>query len=96
MKEETKFAQKVDRYLKRIPNSHWYNIQQVAIRGTPDRLGVINGHFVALELKTGPKAYASKLQRYEVGEISAAGGYAVFLYPENLGIVMDELEALNG
>ena len=95
MKDETKFGQRVDRYLKRIPNSHWYNIQQVAIRGTPDRLGVINGYFVALELKAEPKAKHAKLQVYELKQIQGAGGFACFLYPENFAIVMDELESLN-
>ena len=86
----------MDRKLKGLPDSHWFNIQQVAIRGTPDRLGVVNGNFIALELKTSKEESLIEnetitLQRYELMKIREAGGYASFLYPENLESVMADL-----
>ena len=96
MKEETQFAIRVDRRLKSLPDCWFCNIQQVAIRGIPDRIGCINGRFFALELKTGPKAKRAKLQEYVIEKINEAGGFARFVYPENLEHTITEMEALLG
>lgn len=54
----------------------------LAIVGIPDYFGCIRGHFIALELKdTGLRA--SKLQRYVLDKIRAAGGMAYEVTPEN-------------
>jgi hypothetical protein len=81
MQAETKFAKKVDADLKLLRNGYFFNIQQVALRGTSDRLGVINGLFVALELKSSKKARRPKLQDYKLWKIRESGGFAEFVYP---------------
>ena len=95
MQPETKFFKKIDLQLKKIPRSFWTNIQQVSIRGTPDRYGCINGHFVALEGKRDEKAKRSSLQVYNVNKIRWAGGFADFIYPQNFDKVYDELVKLS-
>ena len=66
---ESLFRKRVDAALKKLPNSYFESIQQVAIRGTPDKLGVVNGRFVALELKARDgrvhPLQAMKLLKYE-------------------------------
>jgi len=94
MQAESLFAIRVDKELKLIPKSHWFNIQQVAIRGVPDRLGVINGRFVALEFKVSPEARRSALQTYHINKILELGGYARFVYLENWDVVHGELMLL--
>lgn len=79
--------------LKAIPLSHWYKIQQKGIRGTPDILGVVNGFFVALELKS-EDGEASALQEFEIGSIAAAGGYAVVMDPSMEKAVLSDLEII--
>jgi hypothetical protein len=83
----------VDKRLKALKGCWFVNIQQVAIRGIPDRIGCINGKFFALELKVGKCAKRARLQIYIVNKIKSAGGFAEFVYPENLEEV---LENLNG
>ena len=82
-KPETLFRHKVDRLLKTIPNSWWESIQQRAIKGSPDKIGCVNGLFVALELKTA-KGKLSELQAHKMELIKVAGGIAVCLRPDNL------------
>ena len=90
-KPETVFRQKVDILLSKIPNSWWESIQQKTIRGTPDKIGCINGKFVALELKASYLSEPSHLQEYKLKEISSSGGVGFVLYPENLADVMKRL-----
>jgi len=94
MQAETLFGIRVDKSLKKIKNCWFCNIQQVAIRGIPDRIGVINGKFFALELKTSKTARRAKLQIYIINKIRSAGGYAEFVYPENFDTVMEGLTCL--
>ena len=51
--------------------------------GIPDILGVINGKFIALELK-GPKGVPSELQKRNIRLINKAGGWGLILYPSQL------------
>ncbi len=94
MKAETKFAKKVDAKLADIPRSYWFTIQQSSIRGDPDRVGVVNGIFVALELKSSRTAKRAKLQEYKIDQINRSGGLGRFVYPENLEDVMKEIRML--
>lgn len=91
---ERAFRRKVDERLKEIPNSWWESIQQQTINGTPDKLGVINGIFIALELKRSSRAEISELQKYKLAKITAAGGYARVLFPENVEEVFRDLYAM--
>ena len=92
MQAETQFGIKLDRRLKALDNCWFVNIQQVAIRGIPDRIGCLDGKFFALEMKRDGKAKRAKLQEYIVDKIKGAGGYAEFVYPENMEQVLKELE----
>jgi hypothetical protein len=69
-----------------------FTIQQTSIRGTPDLLLCVNGRFVGLELKRSQTAPATELQLYNIGKINESGGYATLVYPENLDVVMKQLE----
>ena len=84
---ESLFADKVDRDLEAM-GAWYFNVTLVALRGIPDRVGCINGHFFALELKT-KSGVASKLQRYILGKIREAGGFAEKVDPSN----WDEIKA---
>jgi len=95
MQAETKFGIKVDRDLALLKNAWFENIQQVAIRGTPDRLGVIRGIFIAIELKSSQKARRPPLQAHKLELISKAGGFCVFVYPENWDEIYKFLKAID-
>jgi len=91
---ETLLKDKVLWDLKNLPNTYARKIQQVVIRGTPDILACINGHFVALELKRSPKESPDPLQTYEIRQIEKAGGQAYVVNPENWPRVLDALTIL--
>jgi hypothetical protein len=94
MKEETKFRMKVDPLLEEIPHSWWESISQKSIRGTPDKIGLIRGRFVALEFKKDEKSPLSALQDYKLKKIALAGGKAYRVSPENWASVYKELKEL--
>lgn len=81
MKEST-FQKNVVKYIKSLPNTWvtviWGGGFQRA--GIPDILCCINGHFVALELKT-EIGKASKIQEYNIRCIKEANGTALILRP---------------
>jgi hypothetical protein len=52
----------------------------------------VNGRFVALELKRSSTAPATELQLYNLKKINESGGYGTLVYPENLDVVMKQLE----
>jgi len=93
-KPETLFKERIAPKLKALPNSWWFKTQQVALRGIPDFVGVVNGRFVALELKKSANAPASKLQAYILLKISKAGGIGRFVTPENWEAVFADLEKI--
>lgn len=90
MNPETRFLAKVRKELEKIPGSWWVKIQQVAIRGTPDLLGVVRGRFIALEFKVG-KNKATALQQFVLDKIEEAGGYAMVVTPENYTEILKEI-----
>lgn len=95
MKKETRIGRDLDKRLGCM-GAVTYNIQQVARRGIPDRLGCLNGKFFALEIKTcrenaEKRTGTTALQRYNVDKINRHGGFARFIYPENMDEVLDEL-----
>lgn len=91
---ESAFRKKIDQRLKEIPNSWWESIQQQSISGSPDKIGVINGRFIALELKRSARATVSALQKYKLNRINSAGGYGCVLFPENVDEVFTDLYAM--
>lgn len=82
-KPETLFKEKIAPLLKALPRSWWLKTQLVAIRGIPDYLGCVNGHFVALELKKSARDNPDALQGWVLEKITQAGGLALKCDPEN-------------
>lgn len=94
---ETKFKEKVLKRLRMIPGSYWLKIQSVAIRGIPDILGVVNGKFIALELKVPPnKLKPGSLQWHIIHQLKKAGAYAREVTPDTLDETLKNLENLTG
>lgn len=92
---ESLFKEKVRRDLVALGGPIWIcKTQQVSIRGTPDFLICMNGHFVALELKKDPKAKVSALQEYNIDEICLAHGFGFIVLPENWAGILKFLETL--
>lgn len=62
--------------LTAIPKSFWFRPPTKTLRGIPDIIGCLNGHFIALELKL-DRARADKtreaLQKYVLSKIEKAG-----------------------
>ena len=48
-----------------------------SMRGTPDRMFVINGKFIAIETKRAKNSKTATAQLQRIEEINKAGGYAV-------------------
>lgn len=82
MREKT-FENKVKRYLESIGA---YYVKQFGCSytaaGTPDLLCCVNGHFVAIEVKS-DKGKPSVLQCHKIKQIVASGGIAYVLYPDD-------------
>lgn len=81
-KGETKFRKRVDAFLKKVPESWFESIQQKSIHGSPDKIGVVKGLFVAIELKASSKSKVSELQKYKLQKIIDAGGIGMVVDPE--------------
>ena len=69
--------------LKALPHSHWFRIEQQAISGTPDCLGVIRGTFVAIEFKASRNSRVTPLQKYSLSRVASSDGVALVIFPEN-------------
>lgn len=77
MKAETVLKNKILKGLRTIPESRWFNIQQVAIRGDPDIIGLIRGKFYGIEVKLKFEERLDsreRLQRRKLRQIADAGG----------------------
>jgi hypothetical protein len=101
---ETKFYESIKDLLNNIPNSVWFRINQISIRGTPDIMGCVSGTCVAIELKRSEEYLnkclkgvddRTKLQNYNINKINNKGGYATFCYPENWAEVYATLLAIS-
>lgn len=100
-KAETLFKERVLSDLKDLTRTWAVKIQQVAKRGTPDILACVAGHFVALELKSGVKParrfrVSVTLQEWVLEQITAAGGVALKVYPEEWPNILSSLKSLTG
>ena len=80
--------------IRALPNSYAVKIQQVSIRGIPDIFACINGNFVAIELKKGPKEKPEPLQLHELAKIHGAHGLAMVVDPTNWEEALALLKAL--
>jgi hypothetical protein len=93
-KPETSFRKKVVQALKTFPKTYIISISQRSIRGTPDLLVCIQGHFVALEIKSSLKASISELQRHALQKILEAEGVAFIIAPENAISILSLLKRM--
>jgi len=80
---ETKFKEKVSRWLKNHPNIWFVKIQMVSTRGIPDYLICVSGQFLGIELKSSKTATRAPLQEWTLNAIAAAGGIGLVVFPEN-------------
>lgn len=79
---EAQFQKKVLEFLR--SQGIWYvkywGGGQFTKAGVPDILACVNGHFVAIELKT-ETGHLSKLQEFNLDKIRQSGGQAFVLRP---------------
>lgn len=92
---ETRFKERIRTHLESIPNSFWFKTQQKALRGIPDFIGVVNGFYVAIELKVGNNEL-EPLQRWTLSQMAKAGGHTFEMNPGNLEAVLKQVQKLNG
>ena len=92
---ETRFTQKVQSELRKIPGIWFYKNVAVSVAGIPDIIGCLNGLFFALELKVPPNK-ATTLQLHVIRKIRDSGGYVEVVTPANLHTVLAELQRLAG
>ncbi len=93
---EATFKRSLMKKLRSIPRSWFFSKEALAIRGIPDIIGIVDGTFVALEVKRS-EGEASKvigtiaLQRFTINKVTELGGFASFVYPENVEYVLDSI-----
>jgi len=92
-KQETIFAEKVDKELKNYfgSNIEIFNIQQVTKIGDPDRLICLKGDFIGIEFKDEGGATAT-IQLIKLVRIKRAKGKAYVVKPSNWDKVFSELK----
>lgn len=96
MKPETKFRiSTVDPDLKKLENTFPESIQQMAIRGTADKIICINGWYVWLELKKDRHEVLKGIQKLKLKQVKAAGGIGIVAYPENWKSVYARLKRIS-
>lgn len=87
---EAKFRAQVRKWLKTLPNTTIFAMQQISFCGDPDYILCCAGRFVGMELKkSGGKP--SELQKFRLKQIDEAGGYAFVVSPDNWGYVQKQL-----
>ena len=81
---EKEFENKVKKYLDKLPRCWYFKFWAgpYSKSGIPDIIALINGKFVAIEVK-GPKGTASELQKRNIRLINQCGGWGVILYPKD-------------
>lgn len=93
MQKETSFKLKVKARLANIPNAYFIKIQMLSIRGIPDFLGVKDGRFVALELKT-EDGSTDGLQRWTLKKLANCGAFVKVVTPSNLDETIEQIRGL--
>lgn len=96
MKEKVFEDNHVKPFLKNLPKCWFFKVHGGSIfqvAGIPDIIGVINGKFIALELKA-EKGKPSELQVRTLKLINNAGGYGKLVYPSNWEEVKQALKEL--
>lgn len=96
MKEKVFEDKHVKPFLKNLPKCWFFKVHGGSIfqvAGIPDIIGLVNGKFIALELKA-ETGKPSDLQLRNLKLISNAGGYARLVYPSNWDEVKQDLKEL--
>ena len=92
---EAAFGEKVKNDLFELGPICWSEkIQQVGIRGTPDRLSCIAGKFVALELKRDSTEKPTALQILKLERINLAGGLGLRVDTSNWDEAYERIKKL--
>lgn len=94
MQGETRFKQRVQKDLKRLPHSWFIKTQERSRRGVPDILGCVSGVFIAIELKDEGKE-ATKLQQVYLDKITDAGGIAFVSTPDRWSLQFLKLREIS-
>lgn len=92
---EKQFENEVKKYLDTLPNCWYVKIWGGGYQksGIPDIIALINGKFIAIELKA-PNGRASELQKRNIRLINECGGYGFMLYPKDFDNFKKEIERL--
>lgn len=90
---EREFQRKVKReILERVPGSIVTKTDPTMSQGIPDLLILLpNGRFAAVEVKTSKTAPRRPNQDYWVEKLNGMG-YSSFVYPENLEVVLNDIQ----
>lgn len=94
MKPETVFKIRVAKDLSKIPNCWFFKTQERTLRGIPDFILCLNGHFIAIELKVG-KNQVTVLQDFILKQVAKSNGLGFVVYPNNWGPTYATLQALS-
>lgn len=97
MKEKEFEDRIVKPFLKSLEKCWYFKVHGGSMfqkAGIPDIVGVVNGKFIALELKA-ENGRPSELQIRNVNLINKAGGYAEIVYPSNWNEVKEHLRGLH-
>lgn len=92
---ERSFQSRVIRDLKKVEGLYFFKKEAAAIRGIPDLVICYRGKFVAWELKRDARSKPSVLQSYNVDRITACGGVALVVHPENYRKAFLELTGID-
>lgn len=94
MAEEKYFENRIKNYLN---EQGCYFVKYFANRmtkgGIPDVLACVNGHFLAIEVKSSTGT-PKELQVYNIKKINNAGGFAVVVAPESFAELKDLVQDL--
>lgn len=94
-KRESRFQKEnvIDRLREQIPGCIVIKNDPTYLQGIPDLTVIYGSRCALLEVKRGADASHRPNQDYYVRMIREQGGYASFVYPENVDTVISETKA---
>lgn len=95
MAAEKEFENDIKKYLDKLPRCWYFKFWAgpYSKSGIPDIIALINGKFVAIEVKA-PNGRATELQKRNIRIINESGGYGIILYPKDFNKFKGEIEEL--